>query len=38
VAVDGKVVEIDGVISMIEASYCGFGWPISVRQVKLAGD
>ena len=37
VAVDGDVLEIDGVISMIEASYCGFGWPISVRQAKLAG-
>lgn len=37
VAVDGDVLEIDGVISMIEASYCGFGWPISARQAKLAG-
>ena len=37
VAVDGDILEIEGVISMIEASYCGFGWPISVRQAKLAG-
>ena len=38
VAVDGDVLEIDGVIRMSEATYCGFGWPISVREAKLAGD
>jgi hypothetical protein len=38
VAGDGDMVDIDGVISKIEASYCGFGWPISVREAKLAGD
>jgi hypothetical protein len=38
VAVDGAVLEIDGVIQMSRATYCGFGWPISVREAKVAGD
>ena len=38
VAVDGDQVEVAGVISILEASYCGFGWPISARQAKLVGD
>jgi len=37
VAVDGDEVEIEGAISMLQASYCGFGWPIAVRRVSLAG-
>lgn len=38
VAVDGDVLEISGVIRASAASHCGFGWPISVRHAKLAGD
>ena len=36
VAVDGDVLEINGVVRASAASHCGFGWPISVRQLKVA--
>jgi hypothetical protein len=38
VAVDGDVLEINGVVRASAASHCGFGWPMSVRHAKVAGD
>lgn len=37
VARDGDVLEVSGVIRAIEATYCGFGWPITVREARRVG-
>ena len=37
VARDGNVLELAGQIRAIEATYCGFGWPVTVRQATRLG-
>ena len=37
VATDGDVLEVAGEIRAIEATYCGFGWPVTVGEARRAG-
>lgn len=38
VAEDGDVLEARGQIRAIEATHCGFGWPMSAREAERVGD
>ena len=35
VARDGDSIQVTGVIRAVEATYCGFGWPVTVREVGV---
>lgn len=37
VARDGDTLAVTGLIRAIEATYCGFGWPVTVRQASRVG-